>query len=295
MGGADLHTLSPDELVGRLVDAGEEPDAALRGRIREVGEPCVAALVRVMADENLNMEDAPDGGWAPTSAARLLGEMRSVGAIGPMLEVLRGCDTMEVLFSAIMLALPKMGEAVVEPALRAYAGTEDPDYRNWMCAVLAESKVRDERIWNLLLEELATDADAGAMNLAEYGDATALPMLGERLEGLLADADGLMDDMAIIELCAAIEVLGGTLTADQRAKRETAANQRHTRFAAMRAQTMLDGDDGGDDGEFGDAYDDDDSPAASEPYVRETPKVGRNEPCPCGSGKKYKKCHGMIT
>ncbi len=25
---------------------------------------------------------------------------------------------------------------------------------------------------------------------------------------------------------------------------------------------------------------------------RDTPKVGRNEPCPCGSGKKYKKCHG---
>jgi preprotein translocase subunit SecA len=25
---------------------------------------------------------------------------------------------------------------------------------------------------------------------------------------------------------------------------------------------------------------------------REGPKVGRNEPCPCGSGKKYKKCHG---
>src|SRR5207245_6589167 len=25
---------------------------------------------------------------------------------------------------------------------------------------------------------------------------------------------------------------------------------------------------------------------------REGPKVGRNDPCPCGSGKKYKKCHG---
>jgi preprotein translocase subunit SecA len=23
------------------------------------------------------------------------------------------------------------------------------------------------------------------------------------------------------------------------------------------------------------------------------PKVGRNDPCPCGSGKKYKKCHGV--
>ena len=25
---------------------------------------------------------------------------------------------------------------------------------------------------------------------------------------------------------------------------------------------------------------------------RETPKVGRNDPCPCGSGKKFKQCHG---
>ncbi|MFP5259990.1 MAG: SEC-C metal-binding domain-containing protein, partial [Acidobacteriota bacterium] len=29
-----------------------------------------------------------------------------------------------------------------------------------------------------------------------------------------------------------------------------------------------------------------------EPKRREAPKVGRNDPCPCGSGKKYKKCHG---
>jgi preprotein translocase subunit SecA len=31
-----------------------------------------------------------------------------------------------------------------------------------------------------------------------------------------------------------------------------------------------------------------------EPFVRDVPKVGRNEPCPCGSGKKYKQCHGKI-
>jgi len=29
--------------------------------------------------------------------------------------------------------------------------------------------------------------------------------------------------------------------------------------------------------------------------VRDQPKVGRNEPCPCGSGKKYKKCHGAVA
>jgi len=28
---------------------------------------------------------------------------------------------------------------------------------------------------------------------------------------------------------------------------------------------------------------------------RDEPKVGRNDPCPCGSGKKYKKCHGTAA
>ncbi|MBK6278075.1 MAG: preprotein translocase subunit SecA [Gammaproteobacteria bacterium] len=35
--------------------------------------------------------------------------------------------------------------------------------------------------------------------------------------------------------------------------------------------------------------------AAPAPFVRDMPKVGRNEPCPCGSGKKYKQCHGQIA
>ena len=33
-------------------------------------------------------------------------------------------------------------------------------------------------------------------------------------------------------------------------------------------------------------------PEPQQTYKREQPKVGRNDPCPCGSGKKYKQCHG---
>ena len=36
-------------------------------------------------------------------------------------------------------------------------------------------------------------------------------------------------------------------------------------------------------------------PDAQKPFVREQPKVGRNDPCPCGSGKKYKQCHGRVA
>jgi preprotein translocase subunit SecA len=37
------------------------------------------------------------------------------------------------------------------------------------------------------------------------------------------------------------------------------------------------------------------APDSSGTFVRVERKVGRNEPCPCGSGKKYKHCHGALS
>ena len=31
------------------------------------------------------------------------------------------------------------------------------------------------------------------------------------------------------------------------------------------------------------------------PFIRDQPKIGRNEPCHCGSGKKFKQCHGKLS
>ena len=47
-----------------------------------------------------------------------------------------------------------------------------------------------------------------------------------------------------------------------------------------------------------DEYDDivaEEEKAAEQPFVRAGNKVGRNDPCPCGSGKKYKQCHGKLN
>ncbi|HWU98921.1 MAG TPA: preprotein translocase subunit SecA [Oxalicibacterium sp.] len=38
-----------------------------------------------------------------------------------------------------------------------------------------------------------------------------------------------------------------------------------------------------------------DDAGTSKPHVNTLPKVGRNDPCPCGSGKKYKQCHGRLA
>ncbi|NTV94022.1 MAG: preprotein translocase subunit SecA [Thiobacillus sp.] len=41
--------------------------------------------------------------------------------------------------------------------------------------------------------------------------------------------------------------------------------------------------------------DEEPQPAGQQPFQRDYPKVGRNDPCPCGSGKKYKHCHGQLS
>ena len=52
---------------------------------------------------------------------------------------------------------------------------------------------------------------------------------------------------------------------------------------------------GGSEPEAGETVGRGDAESQHQPYVRSGRKVGRNEPCPCGSGKKYKQCHGRAT
>ena len=40
---------------------------------------------------------------------------------------------------------------------------------------------------------------------------------------------------------------------------------------------------------------DEDQPQTQQPFVRHDKKVGRNDPCYCGSGKKFKQCHGKFS
>jgi len=73
----------------------------------------------------------------------------------------------------------------------------------------------------------------------------------------------------------------------QPARQETAQEIEQRRLALGRRQRMVESKPGA--GESGEG----EKPRAKqETVVRAEPKVGRNDPCPCGSGKKYKKCHG---
>ncbi|HZY04361.1 MAG TPA: preprotein translocase subunit SecA, partial [Anaeromyxobacteraceae bacterium] len=82
--------------------------------------------------------------------------------------------------------------------------------------------------------------------------------------------------------------VAGNVLRLQPARQETAQEIEQRRMALARRQRVVEShpeSQGGGDGEKAAA-------PKQETVVREGPKVGRNDPCPCGSGKKYKKCHG---
>ena len=70
------------------------------------------------------------------------------------------------------------------------------------------------------------------------------------------------------------------------ARRREAAEKERLAFQHAEASALAD--------ESGEARAED-VPATPQTVVRDQPKVGRNDPCPCGSGKKYKQCHGSLN
>ncbi len=116
--------------------------------------------------------------------------------------------------------------------------------------------------------------------LRSLGDAAAAER--EYRRGLaLADAedDALTAEDAVDRLARWFEELG----------READAKALWTWFEGRFAADIEDGSPEG--GVYDDEADDDAfEPVLEEPVRRDGPKVGRNDPCPCGSGRKYKKC-----
>ena len=104
----------------------------------------------------------------------------------------------------------------------------------------------------------------------------AFEMFGEMIEQVKHDSVSILsririqgeDDLAAMEA---------------RRKKEAQMKYQHAQASALGAAS------GGESGKgVGEA-------AAPAPFVRDTRKVGRNEPCPCGSGKKFKQCHGQLS
>ena len=74
---------------------------------------------------------------------------------------------------------------------------------------------------------------------------------------------------------------------------EAAAIERQRREAAAKQKMAFEHADAGS--AVPEAAEAPPQPVSPQPVTRAQPKIGRNDPCPCGSGKKYKQCHGALS
>jgi preprotein translocase subunit SecA len=106
----------------------------------------------------------------------------------------------------------------------------------------------------------------------------AFEMFAKMLQGLMRDVIGILTK---VEIRAREEV--ETFEERRRDVATTKQQQIHESVSAY------------EDTAAGEAAPSPASPNQAPPFVRKIPKVGRNESCPCGSGKKYKHCHGKLS
>ena len=260
-------------LEQHLIQVGEKLSDDLRHRIIDQGKAIIPALLDVLNNEPLQMEDAPGEGCAPIHAVDLLREMRATEAIQPMALWMQKTDPLSYLHEQLLQALISFGEDAIPLVLAAYDETTEYEERRSLCSILSESPVKKDTIFEALLRQLEENVEWGTLCLAEYGDTRALPHLQQALDAyeVVSDVNNPLSDQVVFELCAAIQEMGGKLTPSQQRKWDQVKAHRNVfrrRLGALLPRELMD-----------------------EEITQPQKKLGRNDPCWCGSGKKYKKCH----
>lgn len=200
--------------------AGETLAQVSRAEIIATGTELVPELLRTLVVPELVQPEARGGGYAPVHAAELLAELGAVEAIPAMLEVLARMDPHDFVRDRIVVQLPRLGVAVVEPVIAAHDATTRDELRDMHCQVLSRCGVLDERIRERL--EAAWD----------YGDPTSIPFV-ERTFARLAAQGGQVDLQDLIDAGQAL----ADLDALGHAHRHTIA-QRFTQVSTQPPESL---------------------------------------------------------
>jgi hypothetical protein len=291
-------TLSDDALLHLLSTEEDHLSRAVVDEIVRRAGRLSPALAR-MADDRALWESPAPASYAPAHATFILAALRAPNTFETLLRAVRNAVELEDYFSIdygdVVLAsggpdalpiLSAVARSLKEPielrlsALEAVARIgllhadalaigrefllemarnrrEDADLRNAAANAFLEYATPEDRDTLQDLRELdLIDDHAVSVALSGYGD----PYYGEPIDLL-----GLYDPRAIEERRKFHEELAESAPTDLDLPDK----------ASLQALSSLDEPEG---------------PPA--PLINAAPKVGRNDPCPCGSGRKYKKCCG---
>ena len=279
------------ETLGKLLTL---PKAGFRSRNEAVdsagylslglGAGDAGDLLRIARDEHLDgREDIdPDGkeAWACAHALRALAVLNPPGVLDDLLALFRKEVTLwggDLLAEEMKHSMAAIGDPAVEPLARIL---RDPGEGTWFRVEAAESlgriarrSGRREEILDSLAAPLAEEEHSREVNafaisaLCDNRSTRHLPAIREAFAANRVDVS-VLGDLEDIEVKLGV-----------REGRETPKPPYPELEGKLRKKAGI-----------LDLYDLPSYRAAVLPATPAGPKTGRNDPCPCGSGKKYKKC-----
>lgn len=235
-----------------------------------IGPEHIPELIRMVLDEELMWADgaSPDV-YAAAHAARALGRLGAAEAAGPLLGLLRHLDpdqdytgVTEWIYEELPGIYAAIADAGTMELLDRYLDDKEGNPERWLgCAkFLGEIGLQRPELSGRCIEMFITRLQQGARQDRIVN--------GEMVCGLL-DLK-VREAMPLIREAFANGWVDTQMVRLESAEYELGFREKPPYPRAMRS--LLDETEPG------------------MPFQRPAPKIGRNDPCPCGSGKKYKKC-----
>lgn len=220
-------------------------------------------------------------GWLGYFLVGLAGARRLGEAIPALLDLL--ASDFDILLDCSQEAIARIGDPEASRSIRAAFASAPERFRSYTSDLLGDIKHPESE--EAILALLETEADPeirtslcfGLCRLfSERGIEVVLREIASGYEGWVVNLEE--------ELLPVADVLGVPLpdAARWRAEREELYREQERRASAWDA---VDEPEAAGEPGF----------VAMQPIRRTEPKVGRNDPCPCGSGKKFKKCCGRAS
>jgi hypothetical protein len=264
------------------------------------------------------LSDPDVGGWRELFCVDVAGEMRLADATHALLDKIKDDDDGDLLWDVAADALVRIGDAGVVDAIAERFGRDGWGFQLSTANVLGRIKRPESQA--ALMRLLPAEGDLGVVAAIVSALVDLCPTDAETMETLraIARSDG-YDRMTIHldeELLSLSTMTGYELPEAAEWRKRIAENR--SRWAMgmsnvdqliTRSESLLPsslhaaplmpaparrgGGGGGRGGAAAAAAQRQARPARGPlPFRNATPKVGRNDPCPCGSGKKHKKCCG---
>jgi HEAT repeat protein len=256
------------------------------------------------------LHDPQDRYWLETWCIDLLGQLRHNPAIDILIDAMMN-DEGDFMHPKAARALGRMNPEQVVPKLEQAYDPSDPDgiyERMRIPESLGRIKHPLAEAALIRLLERETDSEVTSAISAALVDLCTTDgleplrkvVVEERYDPMMANV---MDELATLakmtdyhppELEQWTKVLAKDL-AEQEQRQANLRKMTGSKSDADMLRKMIQTLSKVSDPELKEEYETQQLPVRREavlPYRRESPKVGRNDPCPCGSGKKYKKCCG---